>query len=131
MKSWLGVLAVAVLGLALDAGTAQAGLGSEEGIEVDGENVSLDDLDIGEHAEAKPKLGGQHTVQFHSDEAADTLGEQGSEHAASGADFEHGVLRYIAEGSDNLLGKTVAGKEMLSQLGLVLRTAGGDDEPPA
>jgi len=41
-------------------------------------------------------------------------------------DFEHGVLRYIAEGSDNLLGKTVAGEECCPTW-LVLRTARGDD----
>ena len=91
-------------GTEFDAGPAQAGLGSEQGIEIDGENVGLDDFDIGEHAEAQAKLCGQHAVEFHGDQAAGALGQQGSENAASGADFEHGVLRNVAEGVDDLRG---------------------------
>jgi len=109
------------------AGAAQAGLGSKQGIEIDGENVGLDDLNIGEHAEAQAQLSGQHAVQFYGDQAADALGQQGSEDAASGTDFEHGVLRNVAEGLDNLQGKTLVGEEVLSQLGLMLRTARGND----
>ena len=115
------------IGAELDAGTAQAGLGAEQGIEIDGENISFDDLDIGEHAEAQAKLRGQHAVKLHGDQAASALGQQGSENAASGADFDHGVLRHVAEGVDDLQGEAVAGEEMLSQLGLMLRTASRHD----
>ena len=90
------------LGPEFDAGTAQAGFGSEQRIEIDGENIGLDDFDIGEHAEAQAKLCGQDAIEFDGDEAADALGQQGSENAASGADFEHGVLRDVAEGVDDL-----------------------------
>jgi hypothetical protein len=36
-------------------------------------------------------------------------------------------LRNVAEGIDHLQGKTVADEEMLSQLGLVLGTASGNN----
>jgi hypothetical protein len=110
-----------------ETGTAQAGFGSEQGIEIDRQDVSLDDFDVGEHAEAEAELRGQHAVELDGDESADALGQEGSEDAASGADFEDGVLRCVAEGVDDLPGRTFAGEEMLSQLGLVLRTTRGHD----
>ncbi len=115
------------LGAEFDAGPAQAGLGSKQRIEINGENVAFDDFNIGEHAEAEAKLCGQHAVKLNRDQAASALGQERCENAASGTDFEHRVLRYIAEGVDELLSKAVADEEMLSQLGLMLRTARGHD----
>jgi len=86
-----------------------------------------DHLNVGEHPETQAKLGSQNPVEFDGDEALRALGEQGSEDSSSGADFEHSVLRNIAEGVDDLQGKTVIGEEMLSQFRLVLGTASGDD----
>ena len=102
------------LGTKFNAGAAEAGLGSEEGIEIDGKDVGFDDLDVGEHAEVEAELGGEDAVELDGDEAVDAFGEEGSENAASGADFEDGVLGDVAEGVDNLSGEAVGGEEMLS-----------------
>ncbi len=108
----------------MDARTTQTGLRPKQGIEIDRENVGFDDFDVREHAELQAKLRCEHAVEFDGDQAADAPGQQGSEDAASGTDFEHGALRGVAEGVNDLPGKTVAGEEMLSQLGFMLRTAG-------
>src|SRR5580704_14678802 len=88
--------------LEFDAGTAEAGLGAKQGIEIHGENIGFDDLDVRKHAEAQAKLGGQYAVKFDGDQAAGAFGQQGSKHAASGADFKHGTLRDVAERVNNL-----------------------------
>jgi hypothetical protein len=86
--------------LELDARTAEAGLGTEQRIEIDGENVGLDDFDVRGHAEAQAKLRGQHAVEFDGDQAARALGQRREVRTPRpGADFEHRILRYVARAS--------------------------------
>ncbi len=86
------------LRLMIHSRTRASGLGSEDRVEIDGQNIALDDLDIRDERKLHAQLGRQHAVEFDSDEASSTPGEQGSQGAASGPDFEHRALREIAEG---------------------------------
>ena len=73
-------------------GRLRPGLRAKQGIEIDGKNVGLDDLDVGKHPEAQAKLRGEHAVELDGDQAPRALGEKGSEDTASRADFEHRIL---------------------------------------
>ena len=66
-----------------------AGLGSEECIEINGEDVAFDDLDVRGQRKLHAQLGGQDAIKFNRDQAARSSREQGSQGAASGADLEH------------------------------------------
>ena len=115
------------LGLELDARPPQPRLGTKQRIEIDRENVGLDHFDVRKHAKAQPKLRRQHAVDLNRDQAARPLGQRRSQNPAPGADFEHRLLRRIAQRVDNLQGVTVAGQKMLSQLGFQLGAARGND----
>ena len=99
-------------------GRRRPGLGPNKRIEIDGEDIGFDDLDIGKHAETQAELCGQDAVEFHCDQAAGAFGQQGSEDAASGTDFEHGILRNIAEGIHNLQAKLSLARKCCPSLGL-------------
>ena len=99
-------------------GRRRPGFGPNKESKSIGENVSLDDLDVGEHAEAEAKLRGQHAVEFYGDEAADAPGQQGSENASSGADFEHGILRVSPRASTICMAKLSLARKCCPNLGL-------------
>ncbi len=90
--------------LMVEAGAGAAGFGAEEGVEIDGENVGLNYLDVGREGEVHAQLGGQNPVGFDGDEAARPAGQEGGQGAAAGPDFEHGALRNVPERFGDALG---------------------------
>ena len=103
--------------LVVDSRTRASGLGSEERVEIDGENVALDDLDVRSERKLHAQLGGQNAIEFDGDQPPGAPGEQGSQGAASGADFEHRALGEISEGLGDAQCGGGVGEKMLAQFG--------------
>jgi len=76
---------------------------------------SSNDLYIWIGIELHAQLRGHNAVEFDGDDAPSTCGQQGGQGAASGADLEHGGLRYVAERFDDAQCGGVTAEKMLSQ----------------
>jgi hypothetical protein len=77
----------------IDSWARAAGLGSEERVEIDGENVAFDDFDIWGQRKLHAELSCQNAIELDGDEPPGAAGKQGSQSAAAGSDFENCALR--------------------------------------
>ena len=92
-------------------------LGSEQGMEVDGQNVAFDNLHVGLLGEIHAQLRRQHPIDFDCDQPPRPFRQGGSESAAPGADFKHRALRDITQGFHNAHGGRGIHQKVLAQFG--------------
>src|SRR6266849_3782981 len=109
---------VSRLGSKVEAGTKGTGLRSENGVELDLEDVPFDDFHVGISGELHAKLRGQHAIKFDSDDPPSARGQQRSQRAAAWADLKHRGVGEIAQSFDNSQSCGLTDQKVLSQFGL-------------
>ncbi len=90
----------------------------DQGVEVEGENVSFDDFDVALLRVLHAQLSGKDAVEFDGDEFARAAREQLGQGAFARADLEHGFIAQVAESGDDLLRGVLVSEEILAELGL-------------
>ena len=90
----------------------------DEGVEVEGKDVSFNDFDVALLRVLHAQLSGKDAVKLNGDEFARAAREQLGEGAFSRADLKHGLIAQVAERGDDLLRGMLVGEKVLTELGL-------------
>src|SRR5690606_34084783 len=88
---------------------------AEQCRDVDGEGITVDDLDVGAALEAARERAGESVVLLDRDESCDAAGEMIRERAGARADLEYRVVRLGAQRLDDALLVVRVDEEVLAE----------------
>src|SRR5689334_15583688 len=103
------------LGSVLQAGPLQPGLGTEDDVEVDSQNVAFDDFGIGHECKPHTKLSGEDFIKFDRNQAASSADQHRGQNAGARTDFQDGTAGRVAQSFDDTQGGALVVEEMLAE----------------